>query len=332
VQQVLEDRGDDPDDAPWGELPVGSFADAPYTGEEREPFGSSGGESTTDLVEPMDGDPNPSDSSPRLRGSPELVAENWSRARSVERTLRRERKFTPVFARALRKIFKLQREEVLDNLSQYRSRAMPIDAAQIFDSRDWVELFDAETQSIRQKAFFYAAKESLSLLGITEEFSFTDAVAQAIRLQGATMVKLVNETTAARIRKAIRNTLKQNLTEGESFGQLEKAIGEIFQGRRNNAATIARTEMHKSSQSGQIEAFKQARVPFKTWLDARDSRVRDTHLQEQILPVRLEEDFILPSGARCQYPSDSRLPPEESINCRCDSAPVYGIGDEVPVG
>ncbi|HET6414834.1 MAG TPA: hypothetical protein VFG22_00965 [Polyangiales bacterium] len=73
-------------------------------------------------------------------------------------------------------------------------------------------------------------------------------------------------------------------------------------------------------------------MPFKTWLDARDSNVRETHFQEGILPVPREGLFTLPSGHRCNYPGDSMLPAGESINCRCDAAPVYGIGDEVAGG
>ena len=149
-------------------------------------------------------------------------------------------------------------------------------------------------------------------------------------LQGAKMVTLVNQTTAKAVRKALTEVLEANLSEGESLNSLTKSMDAVFKGRRNNVATIARTEMHKATQSGQLESFRQAEVPFKTWLDARDSNVRETHFQEGILPVRLDDVFILPSGAMCQYPGDSSLPASESINCRCDAAPVFGTGDEVP--
>jgi uncharacterized protein with gpF-like domain len=143
------------------------------------------------------------------------------------------------------------------------------------------------------------------------------------------MVKLVNQTTSRRIRKALVQALESTTEEGETLKSLTNNIDEIFKGRRRNSATIARTEMHRATQSGQLESFVQADVPFKTWLDARDSNVRETHFQELILPARRNEDFILPSGARAQFPSDSRLPPEEAINCRCDAAPVFGTEDGV---
>jgi hypothetical protein len=36
TQQVLRDRGADPEDATWGEYPVGTLADTPYTGEDQK--------------------------------------------------------------------------------------------------------------------------------------------------------------------------------------------------------------------------------------------------------------------------------------------------------
>ena len=340
VKQVLEQRGDDPEPATWGELPVGTLADTPYTGEERDfgggfgGFGGGGGESTSDLEEPDDDEPAPDDlpDAPRTRSSREMAALHWSKPVSAVRILQREKKFTPVFARALRGVFKKQHEATKKNLSAYRARTLPSDSELLFDPRGWGDLFDLATQAIRERAYLEAASESLNLLGILDEFFFSDAVAQDLRLQGADMVKLVNQTTAARIRKELKAALAENKTEGETLKQLEKAIDEIFKGRRKNSATIARTEMHRSSQAGQLEAFRQAQVPFKTWLDARDSNVRETHFQEGILPVPREGLFTLPSGHRCNYPGDSMLPAGESINCRCDAAPVYGIGDEVAGG
>jgi hypothetical protein len=334
VQQVLIDRGDDPGSAPWGELPVGTLADTPYTGEERE-FPSFGSESTTDIEDPPDDTeeepelaPGEEDESQRKRASRDLAAEMWTKPLSMARVMNREKKFTPPFGRALRRVFKKQNAAVKTALNEYRSRALPADSAALFDPAGWDELFDLETQAIREEAYLFSARESLALLGIVEDFSFTDTVAQTLRLQGAEMVKLVNRTTIKRIQKA----LQAAQVEGDSLDDLTKAIDEIFKGRRRNSATIARTEMHRATQAGQLESFVQAEVPFKTWLDARDASVRETHFQEGILPARMGDDFILPSGYRCQYPSDSRLPAAESVNCRCDAAPVFGVGDEVPGG
>jgi hypothetical protein len=333
-QQILAARGEDPEAASWGEFPPGGLADTPYTGEERS-FGLGGSESVSDLDEPDDDDESAvetDDDEPRALRTRAAAAEHWTKPLSMARVLEREKKFVPPFARALRNIFKKQRKDVLAKLAEFaeRSRAVPADAGALFDPRGWDELFAAETDALREAAFLSSAQESLVLLGLEEEFIFSDAVAQSLRLQGAQMVKLVNQTTSKRIRKALAEALELAASEGETLAHLKKSIDEIFKQRRRNSATIARTEMHRATQSGQLGGFVQAAVPFKTWLDARDANVRETHFQESILPVRLNEDFILPSGHRCQYPSDSRLPPEESINCRCDAAPVFGTGDEVP--
>ncbi len=334
-QQILAARGEDPEAATWGEFPPGGLADTPYTGEKRS-FGLGGGESVSDLDEPDDDDEEsavePDDDEPRSLGNRAAASENWTKPLSMARVLAREKKFVPPFGRALRRIFSKQRKDVLAKLAEFaeRSRAVPADVGALFDPRGWDELFAAETDALREAAFLSSAQESLALLGLSEEFIFSDAVGQALRLQGAQMVKLVNQTTSKRIRKALVEAMELAVSEGETLVHLKKSIDEIFKGRRRNSATIARTEMHRATQSGQLEGFVQAAVPLKTWLDARDANVRETHFQESILPVRLNEDFVLPSGHRCQYPSDSRLPPEEAINCRCDAAPVFGTGDEIP--
>jgi hypothetical protein len=285
-QQILAARGEDPEAAPWGEFPPGSIADVPYTGEERD-FGLGGGESVSDLDEPDDEEGE--ESAEELDGGePRALGIRVAAATNWEKP------------------------------------AIPANSAELFDPEGWGELFAAETDPIRKKAFLSSAQESLALLGLEAEFIFTDAVGQALKRDGAQMVKLVNQTTAKRIRKALTETLELNVSEGETLKHLTKSIDEIFKGRRKNSATIARTEMHKATQSGQMESFVQADVPFKTWLDARDSNVRETHFQEGILPVPRDDNFILPSGASGPYPGQMGDPAED-INCRCDAAPVFDL-------
>jgi len=337
-QQVLIDRGEDPDLAPWGVWPAGTLSDTPYTGEEREFSMFGGGESESDIEDPPeDSDeevelaPGQEDESGRTRKltmQARAVA-NWEPALSMARVLQREKKFVPPFGRSLRRVFKKQHNAVKLALKEQRSigRVNPIDANDLFDPKGWGPLFDAETQVIREQAYLYAAQESMGLLGFASDFEYSVEVAQQLRLQGAEMVTLVNKTTASRIRKALTEAMAESAEEGDTLANLTKKIDEVFKGRRRNSATIARTEMHRATQSGQMESFKQADVPFKIWLDSRDSNVRETHFQEGILPARQEADFLLPSGFRCKHPGDMRLPASESINCRCDAAPVFGLDD-----
>ena len=84
--------------------------------------------------------------------------------------------------------------------------------------------------------------------------------------------------------------------------------------------TIARTEIHAAANEGQIEVMKDAGVKYKTWITARDEKVRGSH-QIDGQTVKVGEDFVTRSGTRLQYPGDRRngAPPEETINCRCES-------------
>jgi phage portal protein BeeE len=338
IHQVLIERSEDPDQAPWGEFPVGTLADTPYTGEERSFPGF--GEDPSAIEEPPDDtdeDPpeDPGNDEPRMRADPVRAQLMWSKELSSARIIQREKKFVPPFARAMRLIFAEQHRSVKKKLAEQRARMArgnPVDPNDLFDPRGWGDLFDEKTLPIRTAAFRHAAQEALELLGVDENFDFSSSIAQALRNQGAEMIKRVNSVTGKRITKAVREAVQEVLVEGQAAGDplpvIAKKIDEIFKFRKKNSATIARTEMHRASQSGQLESFRQAAIPFKQWLDSRDSSVRDTHFQEGILPARLEQEFTLPSGWMCQYPGDSRLPAEESINCRCDAAPVFGVGDE----
>lgn len=55
---------------------------------------------------------------------------------------------------------------------------------------------------------------------------------------------------------------------------------------------------------------------FKVWHTMGDEAVRDTHDAMEGVKVLYDEDFILPSGAKCQYPKGTGVAAED-INCRC---------------
>ena len=319
IQQVLEARGEDPEEASWGEFPVGSFGDVPYTGEERDNL--LGGDDPNALFEP---DPEDEEEEPRKRpANLARVRAHFDPESEWQRVLARERKWRPRFERTLRGIFEAQRKSVLVKLHAMklpdRSRA-PVDPDQLFDPEAWERMFAVRLEPTRKLAYVEAAIEALEGVGSDAKFLFNPVVVKILRKMGADLVTATGTTTRKRLAKA----LAQGAADGEGVGSLVKRINEVFGTRRVNAATIARTELLKATQHAQIEGFTQSGVvEWKRWNDNRDADVRDSHIETAILPVRLHDEFVLPSGVRAQHPGDIQLPVGEVANCRCFVTPEF---------
>jgi hypothetical protein len=95
---------------------------------------------------------------------------------------------------------------------------------------------------------------------------------------------------------------------------------------KNRAETIARTEALSAVHEGNDEMYRQAvdsgaldpEEIERTWITAKDSRVRDEHngMNNQTV-VGVDEPFISDNGVRLRYPGDRNAPANERIQCRC---------------
>jgi phage portal protein BeeE len=307
VQQVLRDRGADPEDAPWGELPVGTLADEPYTGEERE----DSPEDAADLA--ISGGVKVAPSASVRTPSYQRI-EATSPDAAWARLLAAERQFVSRFERAMATVFDAQRKAALARLRAV-TRAR-VSATDVFDPNAWGALFERVVQPIRRRAFASSGREALHAVGSDVGFTLKDHAAALLARQGAQLVSKVNAVTLARLREE----LSAGTLEGEGVDQLAKRISGVFQNRKR-ARTVARTELLKAHESGQLEGFRQGGVPGKQWNTSRDDAVRDSHeIDGQV--QALEEDFELASGNRAAYPGDDSLPADEVVNCRCFVTPV----------
>lgn len=95
----------------------------------------------------------------------------------------------------------------------------------------------------------------------------------------------------------------------------------------NRAETIARTELLRAHRGGSWDSYvtygaENGLRMRKTWIDSDDSRVRPAHVDTDEQTVPIMEPFMvgLDAGPRfpAMYPGDPLLPPNLSINCRCD--------------
>lgn len=132
------------------------------------------------------------------------------------------------------------------------------------------------------------------------------------------MAKYVNKTTAKKIKKLIREGLKERLHYREIVKKVKiEVFRDLKQGVR--ARRLAHTEAHGMVENGRQQGARANKVvKTKTWSAAADAR--DTHAEANRQTVLKNDSFVV-GGYRLMYPGDTSLGAglEEIINCRCSS-------------
>lgn len=119
----------------------------------------------------------------------------------------------------------------------------------------------------------------------------------------------------------VHGIIHQGMTNGETFTSMAKKLRDRFGKDIGNTVRIARTEGARVLEDSKFESMKgiaenESVQVFKVWHTMGDEAVRDTHIAMEGVKVPYDEEFVLPSGARCLYPKDTGVPSED-INCRC---------------
>lgn len=139
-------------------------------------------------------------------------------------------------------------------------------------------------------------------------------------LDGFRDVKLegIDATTAS----SIRDTIARANEEGQGIDEIRRRIGAVFEDAKGyRAERIARTESVGSANAANVAAWQiSGLVDGKEWLSVQDSQTRETHAEMDGQKVKLNEEFVSPSGRRAQGPGMFGVP-EEDINCRCTAVP-----------
>lgn len=247
----------------------------------------------------------------------------------------RVREHELIFIRMLRKLFKSQRKEVLDNLDKMASeieaqfagwskrkiaRYIKQDTRIInnilFDQKKAIKDFEGAANPVIAEAFEESGQALLTDLGL--DISFDLQRRRATKFIGEKVKKFakeVNETTL----KELRATLREGFAEGESISQLTSRVKKVYDKADSSRAVMtARTEILASSNAGSLEGMQQSGViDEKEWLSSRDDRVRDSHIPPlDGQTVKITEDFTSNDGNQAQHPGGFGVA-EEDINCRC---------------
>lgn len=153
-------------------------------------------------------------------------------------------------------------------------------------------------------------------------------------------------------RKEIVYDIKQNiavgLMNGDRYTTMANRIKQSVDGDYKKAIRIARTETHRVREAGNHDAAVSVNGALKdsttglqmvkTWRTMKDERVRPAkakgrnrqynHRKMDGVTVPVDEEFVLPSGAKTKAPGQSGVAGED-INCRCYLS--YGLQKQ-PVG
>lgn len=119
----------------------------------------------------------------------------------------------------------------------------------------------------------------------------------------------------------VHGIIHQGIDNGDTYTTTAKKLKERFGKDIGNTMRIARTESARVLEDSKYQAFEDLAgnenvQVFKIWHTMGDEAVRDTHQAMEGVKVAYDEDFILPSGAKCQYPKETGVAAED-INCRC---------------
>jgi len=155
---------------------------------------------------------------------------------------------------------------------------------------------------------------------------------KTIRRKRYRYLRGVNSVTFNTMGKEIKRVFKEN--EGESVSkiakELKKAERKAFNNRiASSAQTVARTETASLANTTRNQLMEDAGIEKHQWVTAGDDEVRHTHELENLVTVKIGEDF---PNTGLKYPLESGGDPEEVINCSLDGdSLVTTFGGKKPI-
>jgi len=252
-----------------------------------------------------------------------------ARAAAYNRKNKMRLPYETKFERAFKTFAREQLNTVFDKLEGMMSaadnremHAMTVDRLFQNTNQDeaYVEAVHSLTSSL-MVTFGQAALAELKAKGIVFDIN-RPAIQKWIAETLADRSELINQTTADRMQRIINEGVSQN----ESIMEIKQRLLDNFDDLTPaRARTIAQTEVGMASSKATLEGYRQSGVAErKEWLSARDSRVRDSHVELDGMVVSFDEDFVSPmDGVRGQAPG-MMGDPSHDCNCRC----TFSVLDE----
>lgn len=333
INEIREERGDEP--VPWGDKPILPIAMAPLGS---VPVTTPGTPTPAPAPAPTPAPLPPAE--PTAEEVEALRTRLWEA--HIARTLPEEEALIPDLTAA----FTTQEAEVIARLEAnwtaldayftgwsakkiraHLQRDPSLVDAVLFtvegETPAWVPVVQPHIRAAVNEAGLHAIAE----IGVGVWDLQDPAVLEWIAARGLSASRLILGTT----RDALRATLVEGVTAGESMAKLIKRIKDVYGiATTSRARTIARTEINTASSWGTLQGYKQSGVvEMKEWLSARDGdRVRPTHRAADGQQVGLQENFQVGAGSG-PAPGHIGLA-EEDIGCRCGLLAVTSGGKAAP--
>ena len=114
----------------------------------------------------------------------------------------------------------------------------------------------------------------------------------------------------------VREAVEEWAAAGENIQALATRINEVFDGRKSNSLTVARTEWGDIAGHSRTDAYEEAGLEEHEWQTSMDANVRDSHAEMEGERVKLGEPF----SNGCRWPGDTAAGDvAEFANCRCSN-------------
>jgi HK97 family phage portal protein len=233
------------------------------------------------------------------------------------------------FAPAVKKFMKRQADEVKSALKKY-SRVEEIKLDAVFDIESETMQYADSFEKRYTHAFKIAGSAGLAstkcLISDSSEeeiktvgFKITEEQLAKLRKQINKAAKYFNETTFSEIESAVIAAKLTNMTIEELTQDLWLQMNELSVSR---ARLIARTEMARTENFGEIEGYRQNEyVTKKGWMCSFVDDSREDHKEANDQEVDLDADFVV-GGESMQHPLDDRASAGNVCNCLCATYPV----------
>ena len=202
----------------------------------------------------------------------------------------------------------------------------PIDDAaldRILDALTEAKILKKAVYVPMREIFEGAVQEALDSMPPQWSASMSPArIDEAVNAQIGELVRDVQPTTA----DAVREVVIEGVEEGQTIGEMQRAIMNSRAYSPSRALRIASTEVTRSVNGGAVAAYTEiadAGFPVRySWLSAKDRHVRDDHRKlDNHPPIAPGEKFKV-DGLETAAPGGFGVASQD-INCRCTVIPSF---------
>lgn len=185
----------------------------------------------------------------------------------------------------------------------------------MFDPVNFATELTAAVAKVAKTAMQTAGDELRGELGIDDPWTMPPAAVLNALRDRDNLLRNASQDVFDEVRAELEEGFKAGETTAQLADRARAVFNEISTGRAN---TIAITETGAAYGAGRQESATAAGLKTKTWLSARDPRVRPDHRAADGQTVNAASSFVV-GGEQTAYPCGDGLSAAQACNCRCIS-------------